>query len=185
MKPIKPDVANLSVTTHGSVFWNDDRMGDEQLAQRLQASAPRQPQPEDFIRGDRLVDLRARRPGDGGYAEVRGVGAGLRDRPGHDRGEPKDTPMKLHRHARPDAGVSSSAAPIADTSPRACLARLRACAAHRLIYQRCGRSTLTISIQCLGCVRRPAPASVGDGPVPGGHECFDAMPSKEVLTGCG
>ncbi len=38
MKPIKPDVANLSVTTHGSVFWNDERMGDEQLAQRLQAS---------------------------------------------------------------------------------------------------------------------------------------------------
>ena len=61
MKPIQPDVANLS----------DERMGDEQLAQRLQASAPRQPQPEDFIRGDRLVDLRARRPGDGGYAEVR------------------------------------------------------------------------------------------------------------------
>ena len=63
MKPIKPDVANLSVTTHGSVFWNDERMGDEQLAQWLQASAPRQPQPKDFIRGD--------------------------------RGEPKDTPMKL------------------------------------------------------------------------------------------
>jgi biopolymer transport protein ExbD len=77
VKPIKPDVANLSVTTHGSVFWNDELMGDEQLAQRLQASAPRQPQPEDFIRGDRLVDLRARRPGDGGYAEVRGVGAGF------------------------------------------------------------------------------------------------------------
>lgn len=123
MKPIKPDVANLSVTTHGSVFWNDERMGDEQLAQRLQASAPRQPQPEDFIRGDRLVDLRARRPGDGGYAEVRGVGAGLRDRPGHDRGEPKDTPMKLHRHTRPDAGVSSSAAPIANSDTRE---RLRA-----------------------------------------------------------
>ncbi|ARP93503.1 ExbD/TolR family protein [Bordetella genomosp. 13] len=123
MKPIKPDVANLSVTTHGSVFWNDERMGDEQLVQRLQASAPRQPQPEDFIRGDRLVDLRARRPGDGGYAEVRGVGAALRDRLGHDRGEPKDTSMKLHRHARPDAGVTSSAAPIADSSTRE---RLRA-----------------------------------------------------------
>ncbi|MGB7420931.1 MAG: hypothetical protein ACYCZE_02235 [Thiobacillus sp.] len=34
--------------------------------------------------------------------------------PGSDRGGPKDT--QLHRHARPDAGVSSSAAPIADTS---------------------------------------------------------------------
>ncbi|MBG6817162.1 biopolymer transporter ExbD [Pseudomonas aeruginosa] len=38
-------MANLSVTTHGSVFWNDERMGDGQLAQLLQASAPRQPQP--------------------------------------------------------------------------------------------------------------------------------------------
>lgn len=165
MKPIKPDVANLSVTTHGSVFWNDERMGDEQLAQRLQASAPRHPQPEDFIRGDRLVDLRARRPGDGGYAEVWGVGAELRDRPGHDRGEPKDTPMKLHRHARPDAGVSSSAAPIADTSPRA---RLRACPAHWLIYHRCGRSTLTISIPCPGCVRRPVPRVSATGLFPAG-----------------
>ena len=76
------DVANLSVTTHGSVFWNDERMGDEQLAQRLQASAPRQPQPEDFIRGDRRVSPPARRPGDGSCAEVRGVGTGLRVRPG-------------------------------------------------------------------------------------------------------
>ena len=31
-------------------------MGDEQLAQRLQASAPRHPQPEDFIRGDRSLE---------------------------------------------------------------------------------------------------------------------------------
>lgn len=82
MKPIKPDVANLSVTTHGSVSWNDERMADEQLAQRLQASAPRQPQPEDFIRGDRLAGLPARRPSVGGCAEVRGVGTELRDRPG-------------------------------------------------------------------------------------------------------
>lgn len=37
VKPIKPEVANLSVTTDGSVFWNDERMSDEQFAQRLQA----------------------------------------------------------------------------------------------------------------------------------------------------
>ncbi|QDF99296.1 hypothetical protein CJ010_23495 [Azoarcus sp. DD4] len=67
---------------HGRVFWNDERMSDEQIAQRLQASASRQPQPEDFIRGDRRVDPPARRPGDGGCAEVRGVGTGLHDRPG-------------------------------------------------------------------------------------------------------
>ena len=42
---------------------------------------------------------------------------------GGDRDEPKDTPMKLHRHARPDVGVSSSAAPSANSSTRE---RLRA-----------------------------------------------------------
>lgn len=85
VKPIKPDVANLSVTTHGSVFWNDERMGDEQLAQRLQASAPRQPQPEDFIRGDRLVGPPARRPGVGFYAEVRVLKLSFVTDPGSDR----------------------------------------------------------------------------------------------------
>lgn len=55
---------------HGSVFWNAERMSDEQIAQRLQASALRQPQPEDFIRGDRRVGPPARRPGDGGCAVV-------------------------------------------------------------------------------------------------------------------
>jgi len=114
VKPIERDVANLSVTTHGSVFWNDERMGDEQLAQRLQ-SAPRQPQPEDFIRGDRLVGLPARRPGVGSCAEVRVLKLSFVTDPGSDRGEPKDTPMKLRRHARPDASVSSSVALIADT----------------------------------------------------------------------
>ena len=39
-------------------------MGDEQLAQRLQASAPRRPQPEDFIRGDRLVGVATLDAGD-------------------------------------------------------------------------------------------------------------------------
>ncbi len=192
MKPIKPDVANLSVTTHGSVFWNDERMGDEQLAQRLQASAPRHPQPEDFIRGDRLVDLRARRPGDGGYAEVRGVGAGLRDRPGHERGEPKDTPMKLHRHARPDAGVSWSAAPIANSDTRERLHavlgtppdlpalrtqhRLRGPGSQGRLRHiawppaRPGMAAASTGHQhsVSGCVRRPAPRVSATGLVPTG-----------------
>jgi len=131
VKPIKPDVANLSVTTHGSVSWNDERMADEQLAQRLQASAPRQPQPEDFIRGDRLVGLPARRPGVGGCAKVRVLKLSFLTDPGSDRGEPKDTPMKLHRHARPDAGVSSSVALIAHTSHTCAPARGARCIAAR------------------------------------------------------
>jgi len=140
-------------------------MGDEQLAQRLQASAPRHPQPEDFIRGDRLVDLRARRPGVGGCAEVRVLELSFVTDQAMTGVSRKTPPMKLHRHARPDAGVSSSAAPIADTSPRA---RLRACPAHWLIYQRCGRSTLTISIPCPGCVRRPVPRVSATGLFPAG-----------------
>jgi len=72
VKSIKPDAATLSITADRSVFWKDERMSDEQLAQLLHASAPRQPQPEDFMRGDRQAGLPARRPGDGGCAEVRG-----------------------------------------------------------------------------------------------------------------
>ena len=47
---------NLSVTTDGSVFWNDERVSDEQLGQRLEAAARKDPQPEVFIRGDRKVE---------------------------------------------------------------------------------------------------------------------------------
>lgn len=53
---IKPETVNLSVTTDGSVFWNDERVSDEQLAQRLEAAAKVEPQPEVFIRGDRKVE---------------------------------------------------------------------------------------------------------------------------------
>jgi biopolymer transport protein ExbD len=71
VKSIKPDSATLSITADRSVFWKDERMSDEQLAQWLHASAPRHPQPKDFMRGDRQAGLPARRPGDGGCAEVR------------------------------------------------------------------------------------------------------------------
>ena len=164
MKPIKPDAANLSVTTHGSVSWNDERMGDGQLAQRLQASAPRQPQPEDFIRGDRLVGPPARRPGVGGYAEVRVLKLSFVTDPGSDRGEPKDTPMKLHRHARPDAGVSSSAALIADTSHTRAPAR-----GARRTAARPGMAAAGADHQhSARAVRRPAPRVSATGLLPTG-----------------
>lgn len=53
---VKPETVNLSVTTDGGVFWNDERVTDEQLTQRLEAAAKNEPQPEVFIRGDRKVE---------------------------------------------------------------------------------------------------------------------------------
>ena len=58
MTPIEPDVATLSVTIEGSVVWNAERTRDEQLPQRLQVSAPRQPLRENYVRGDRLLEFR-------------------------------------------------------------------------------------------------------------------------------
>src|SRR3546814_18830043 len=81
----------------------------------------------DWSSGVCSSDLHPRRPPGGstsasprGWRLRRSPGcwSWVRDRPGHDRGEPKDTPMKQHRHARPDAGVSSSAAPIATSDTR-------------------------------------------------------------------
>lgn len=53
---VKPDTVNLSITTDGSVYWNDESLSEEQLAQRLEAAAASDPQPEIFIRGDRKVE---------------------------------------------------------------------------------------------------------------------------------
>jgi biopolymer transport protein ExbD len=53
---VKPDTVNLSITVDGSVYWNDESLSDEQLAQRLQVAAASDPQPDIFIRGDRKVE---------------------------------------------------------------------------------------------------------------------------------
>lgn len=52
---VKPQAVNLSVTTDGSIFWNEEHIDETQLTQRLEASARHEPQPEVFIRGDRKV----------------------------------------------------------------------------------------------------------------------------------
>ena len=52
---VKPETVNLSVTTDGGIFWNDEKLDFTQLDLRLQTAASRQPQPEVFIRGDRKV----------------------------------------------------------------------------------------------------------------------------------
>jgi biopolymer transport protein ExbD len=45
----------LAVAADGSYFWNDTRVADADLPQRLIAAAAQEPQPELHIRGDRAV----------------------------------------------------------------------------------------------------------------------------------
>jgi biopolymer transport protein ExbD len=49
----RPDTIRLSVDAQGRYFWNEQQVADEDLAQRLQAEARREPQPELHLRGDR------------------------------------------------------------------------------------------------------------------------------------
>lgn len=53
---VKPESINLSIATDGAVFWNNDRLNEQQLAQRLEVAATNEPQPEIFIRADRKVE---------------------------------------------------------------------------------------------------------------------------------
>jgi biopolymer transport protein ExbD len=53
---VKPETVNLSVTVDGDVFWNDLRLDDAALEDRLAQAARRDPQPEIHLRGDRKVE---------------------------------------------------------------------------------------------------------------------------------
>ena len=52
---VKPETVNLSVDAEGSVFWNQEKLDEAVLSQRLGAAAQQSPQPEIHIRGDRKV----------------------------------------------------------------------------------------------------------------------------------
>ena len=49
----KPDTIRLSVDAQGDYFWNDQRIGEQDLPARLEAEARRDPQPELHLRGDK------------------------------------------------------------------------------------------------------------------------------------
>ncbi|KRB96849.1 biopolymer transporter ExbD [Hydrogenophaga sp. Root209] len=51
----KPENIRLSVDADGTYFWNDQRVDDADFANRLQAAAAQEPQPELHIRGDKAV----------------------------------------------------------------------------------------------------------------------------------
>jgi len=49
----KPETIRLSVDEQGQYFWNEELVGEADLAPRLRAAAARTPQPELHLRGDR------------------------------------------------------------------------------------------------------------------------------------
>jgi biopolymer transport protein ExbD len=51
----KPENIRLSVDAEGAYFWNEQRVEDAEFANRLQAAAAQDPQPELHIRGDKAV----------------------------------------------------------------------------------------------------------------------------------
>lgn len=52
---IKPETVNISVTSNGSVHWNEDPIAFTELEQRLAAAAGQTNQPEIHLRGDKDV----------------------------------------------------------------------------------------------------------------------------------
>ncbi len=51
----KPQNLRLSVDADGAYFWNDVRVEDAEVEQRLRTTAAQEPQPELHIRGDKAV----------------------------------------------------------------------------------------------------------------------------------
>ncbi len=51
----KPQTVRLSVDAGGQYFWNERRVGDEELPALLRAEAAKDPQPDLHIRGDKAV----------------------------------------------------------------------------------------------------------------------------------
>ena len=51
----KPENVRLTVDAEGAYYWNDIKVGDSDLQQRLSAAASQEPQPELHISGDKAV----------------------------------------------------------------------------------------------------------------------------------
>lgn len=52
---LQPTTVQLAVNASGEVFWNEQKVTDAELANKLTLAAARQPQPEIHLRGDRTV----------------------------------------------------------------------------------------------------------------------------------
>ena len=51
----KPETILFSVAADGSYYWNEQKIDDSELPNRLAAEAAKEPQPELHIRGDKAV----------------------------------------------------------------------------------------------------------------------------------
>ena len=51
----KPETVRLSVDAQGDYFWNESRIGQDQLKPVLEAAAAKVPQPELHLRADKAV----------------------------------------------------------------------------------------------------------------------------------
>lgn len=51
--PEKPETISLSIDRSGKMFWNNDQVSENELANRIVASAQQQPQPELQLRADK------------------------------------------------------------------------------------------------------------------------------------
>ncbi|MEJ2803238.1 biopolymer transporter ExbD [Comamonadaceae bacterium PP-2] len=52
---IKPETVRLSVDSKGDYYWNEDKVDDTTLFNRLESIAQQEPQPDLHIRGDKDV----------------------------------------------------------------------------------------------------------------------------------
>ena len=53
---VKPETVDLSITTDGALYWNEQKLDKAAFEQRLAEVAAKQPQPELHIRADRKVE---------------------------------------------------------------------------------------------------------------------------------
>ncbi|WP_460528573.1 ExbD/TolR family protein [Chitinimonas naiadis] len=53
---VKPETVDLSITTDGGLYWNEQKLEKAAFEQRLAEVAAKQPQPELHIRADRKVE---------------------------------------------------------------------------------------------------------------------------------
>lgn len=53
--PDKPDIVTLGIDGHGSLYWNDQPVNEDELEAKLMSAADQKPQPELHLRADKTT----------------------------------------------------------------------------------------------------------------------------------